>query len=123
MTDTNIIPISSKSASVDLIRAEVKKSRGVEEGTIIRFEKVKRRRMNRARTISETVEFEELASTYAALFVGGKWYLTGGVSETAQGSPYTSRAFFDDVISGPDIRNIEVAVKFDAVDNDPEEVA
>lgn len=70
MSDSTIANVTAirpaVAADLAFIRSEVQKSKGVSEGTIVRFDRVKRRRIRSARTISETVEFEELVTTYAA---------------------------------------------------------
>jgi len=117
---SNIVPIRPNTAAVDIafIRDEIKKTKGVSEGTVVRFDRVKRRRLRGGlpSVVTPEVQFEEFVTTYAALFVAGKWYLTGHESQTAMGSPYTNRQFFDDVIGAPETRNVEIASAWDAVE-------
>ncbi|MDF2915857.1 MAG: hypothetical protein K0S70_74 [Microbacterium sp.] len=128
-TPANITPINPSAADdLAFIRSEVKKSKGVTEGTVVRFDRVKLRRIRPAGVPegaripqTEAVGVEEFITTYAALYVGGRWYVTGSQSETAQGQPYTSRQFFDDVIGHAATRNVQIATKFEAVEPEGED--
>jgi hypothetical protein len=125
-TVANVTPIND---TVSLIRAEVKKAKGAAEGTIVRFDKVRRRRIHPShglpegarleRTSATALHIEEIASTYAALFVGGRWYVTGNVSTISQEQPYTNRAFFD-LLAEADIRNVAIATAFQAIEDEDE---
>lgn len=130
--DPNAVdPTLTPAHVVEQIRAEVRKAKGTPAGTIIRFDKMRRRRIHSShgtipkgtRAVGEKgpyIEVEEVACTYAAIFVGNRWYLTGETSALAAESPFSHRDFMD-ILALDDVQNVEVATAFEAVEQDAAE--
>lgn len=91
-----------------VLRKELARARGVEEGTIVRFSR--RKVIRDEMTLRDTNRV--LYLSYAAIFVAGKWFLTGTAGVGARS--YTNREFLE-LIADRDIYNVEVAVKFEEV--------
>ena len=93
--------------AVKTLRREVKRAKGVESGTVVTFDR--------------TIEFlegirrdEKVVRTfsYAAIFVGGRWYFTGqgGLGAAAM----TNRQFLDRM-ADEDISNVRVVTESEAI--------
>jgi hypothetical protein len=95
-------------STIKSIRAEVKRAKGVESGTIIAFDREKG--LTDLRTLEATGETVTLS--YAAIYVNGRWFLTGTSGVGAKS--YSNREFFD-LIAGETISNVRVATAFEEV--------
>lgn len=93
------------SNAVKTLRAEAKRAKGIKPGTVVRFDRTLPASFAENRSIPDTI-------TYAAIFVGGKWYFTGrgGLGNEAM----NSREFYDR-LALPDIANVQVATEYEEV--------
>lgn len=91
--------------AIKTLRRELTRAKGVEEGTIVRFDRTLPESFAENRQIPVTI-------TYASIFVGGKWYFTGRGNLASQA--LSSREFFDRMAE-PDVSNVQVATEFEAI--------
>lgn len=89
------------------LRKDVTAAKGVTPRSIVRFD-----RTLPLRDEMRMQERVETTITYGAIFVAGKWYLTGLGRMGSQ--TYTHREFVD-LLADPSISNIEVATEFEAL--------
>jgi hypothetical protein len=95
--------------AVKTLTREIRRAKGVQEGTIVRFE---RDMEQSGQSVLRNVPNFPKSITYAAIFVGGRWYFTGrgGLGTSAM----TNREFLDRMAE-PDISNVRVATDFERV--------
>lgn len=96
-------------STIKAIRKEVARTKAIEEGTVVKFD--------RDMTVSGQAVLRNVPNfpetiTYAAIFVGGRWYLTG--KGRLGNEALTTRDFFDR-LAEPDVSNVQVATGFEAV--------
>lgn len=90
-------------SALERLRADLQKAQPMPEGTVIRFE-----------SVGENGRWDAVVFVYAALFVNGRWYLTGDNSYFAKS--YTHQGLMDVFASkGKAIQNIQLATEFESV--------
>lgn len=95
------------SNAVKTLRREVKRAKGVKAGTVVTFDRTitflegMRRDEERVQTFS-----------YAALFVGGRWYFTG---KGGLGNEAMTNSAFIERMAAEDISNVRVVTETEAL--------
>ena len=91
----------------DTLRKSIKRAKGVEAGTVVRFEMCFEKSLLRMEEAKRYV--------YAAIWVAGRWWLTGdrGIDGVRW---YANEAFVEFLATDERVENVEVAVEFESVD-------
>lgn len=92
-------------ATVTRLRKDVARSKGPEEGAVVRFKRHFAPEVAAQRDIPEAI-------TYAAIFVGGFWYYTGRGN---LGRTRSTHNDFVDMLASASISDVEVATVFEEV--------
>lgn len=93
------------SDTVKFLKREIAKSK-VEEGTVVIFDRTINTRWNGMRQEAELLpEGDSKTITYAALFVGNRWFFTG---KGRLGNERLTTRDFLERMAEPDISNIQV---------------
>lgn len=98
------------SDTLKFLQKEVKRAKGIESGTVVTFDRFINKRWNHMRQEAELLpDGEGKNFTYAAIFVGGRWFFTG--AGRLGNSQMTTREFLER-IAEEDISNIRLATEF-----------
>ncbi|QDP45292.1 hypothetical protein SEA_SHARKBOY_56 [Microbacterium phage Sharkboy] len=107
--------MSNTNPAVKALRKAVDAAKGPAEGTVVRFVRTVSGEYDPMRDVNVVVPKRRL--TYAALFVAGAWYLTGGGRRASSGPEARSvshRAFVE-MLADPAVSRVEVATDFETV--------
>lgn len=100
----------AENATLKYLRKEVARTQ-VEEGTVVTFDRLVDRRYNQIRREVELInEDEGKTFTYAAIFVGNRWFFTG---KGQLGNERMTTRDFLERIGEADISNVKMATKFE----------
>lgn len=99
------INIRNSAEALESIRNSLNDRAAMPVGTVVRF--VRHKEVNSARS-----GYQILALSYAAIYVGGRWYLTGTAGVGS--SSYTNKEFMD-LLAGEDYTEIAVATEFETI--------
>ncbi|QJD49876.1 hypothetical protein QDW19_gp61 [Microbacterium phage AvGardian] len=110
--------MASTHPAVKALRKAVDAARGPAEGTVVRFIRIVAGEYDPMRDTNVVVRKQRL--TYAALFVNGRWYLTGSIAEgRASSGPVRTNSMthrnFVELLGNEDVEDAEVAVAWDEV--------
>lgn len=105
----------AENATVKFLRKEVAKNK-VDEGTVVTFDREINKVWNSMRQEAMPLpDGETKIFTYAAIFVGNRWFFTG---KGQLGNERMVTRDFLERMSEPDISNIKVATKFELISDD-----
>lgn len=94
------------------LRAEMEHAMGPEKSTILRFEYVHRHGAHTC--LDDGDQSDGKRYSYAAIFAGGRWYITGGHGFFGANS-FTHGDFVADVLANEHVENVALAAEFEAV--------
>lgn len=104
------------SDTLKFLKKEVKRTKGVEVGTVVMFDRFISTRYDEMRRETMPLSDDEVkVITYAAIFRNDRWYFTG--KGRLGNTTMTTREFLDRMAES-DISNIRLATAFERIDDD-----